>query len=507
MFFLKSLPHALLIGSHLAFLMVILVSSEASAVMFPVTKTLDTKDGICDADCSLREAIDAANGMPGLDIIQIPAGTYRLDIADPASGDDANAMGDLDITDDVEIIGAGADMTFIDGGEGVLGTPDRVFHIDPGAVNDPIVEIRNLTIQNGNPGASGGGGIFNASSNGELIVTDTHVNDNSANFGGGIESRSDTTLTNVTMDGNGASRFGGALNIPNDDNLTIINSTIRNNTAIQGSGGINFNPIGANLTISNSTISGNVAGPDVGTVSAGGILFSPAGGTLTITNSTISGNSATDEGGGIEFRPSPGNASLLNVTIVNNMAAMGAGILNGGANTVEIQNSILDNAGGGTNCDGVMTSQGHNIEDGNSCTFNAIGDMIDTDPGLEALAFAGGDTQTHAPSSDSPAIDNGDAAAAPAQDQRGVDRDAMPDIGAHEASCGDGVIQSLTGEECDDGNTDDGDGCSAMCANEPAPASGGCNLRGTAGTWGDVIALLCALGLILLVGKGVTEVQ
>lgn len=506
MFFLKSLPNIKLIGFHLAFLVALLVSSEVSALIFPVTKTQDTKDGICDADCSLREAIDAANGNAGPDVIQIPVGTYRLDIADPASSDDANAMGDLDITDDVEIIGAGPDMTFIDGGEGVLGTPDRVFHIDPAEVNDPIVEIRDLTIQNGNPGDAPGGGIFNESNNGALILTNTHVNDNSANFGGGISSQSDTTLTNVTMNGNGASRFGGAFNIPNDDDLTIINSTINNNTAVQGSAGINFNPIGGNLTISNSTISGNVAGPNVGTVSAGGILFSPSGGTLTITNSTISGNSATDQAGGIQFSPSPGMASLLNVTLVNNMAATGAGIRNSGANTVEIQNTILDNAGVGTNCDGLMTSLGHNIENGNSCTFNAIGDRIDTDPELEALAFAGGDTQTHAPSSGSPAIDNGDAAAAPAQDQRGVDRDAMPDIGAHEASCGDGVIQTLTGEECDDGNTDDGDGCSAICANEPAPGSGGCTLPGAAGTRGSVIALWCALGLIL-VGRKVKRLE
>ena len=42
-----------------------------------VTKTPDTNDGRCDADCSLREAITAAN--PGATII-IPAGTYTLDL-------------------------------------------------------------------------------------------------------------------------------------------------------------------------------------------------------------------------------------------------------------------------------------------------------------------------------------------------------------------------------------------------------------------------------------------
>jgi cysteine-rich repeat protein len=35
------------------------------------------------------------------------------------------------------------------------------------------------------------------------------------------------------------------------------------------------------------------------------------------------------------------------------------------------------------------------------------------------------------------------------------------------AFCGDGEMDG--GEECDDGNTDDGDGCSASCELEPAP--------------------------------------
>jgi CSLREA domain-containing protein len=37
------------------------------ATTFPVTKTVDTNDGTCDADRSLREAIEAANSNPGAD--------------------------------------------------------------------------------------------------------------------------------------------------------------------------------------------------------------------------------------------------------------------------------------------------------------------------------------------------------------------------------------------------------------------------------------------------------
>lgn len=50
------------------FVMAIL-SVSASAANFVVTKTADTNDGVCDADCSLREAVGAANTAAGDDTI------------------------------------------------------------------------------------------------------------------------------------------------------------------------------------------------------------------------------------------------------------------------------------------------------------------------------------------------------------------------------------------------------------------------------------------------------
>ena len=53
------------------------ISPFARATTFVVTKTADTNDGVCDADCSLREAINAANANPGPDVITLPAGPTR----------------------------------------------------------------------------------------------------------------------------------------------------------------------------------------------------------------------------------------------------------------------------------------------------------------------------------------------------------------------------------------------------------------------------------------------
>ena len=83
----------------------VIVSTDLTwAATFTVTKTADTNDGICDGDCSLREAIIAANANPGADTIILPAGIYTLTI--PGTGEQAAATGDLDITQPVTISGA-----------------------------------------------------------------------------------------------------------------------------------------------------------------------------------------------------------------------------------------------------------------------------------------------------------------------------------------------------------------------------------------------------------------
>ncbi len=60
---------------------------SAFAIDYTVTKTDDTNDGACDSDCSLREAIVAANTNPGADRVVLGSGqTYTLSLGpfDPA---------------------------------------------------------------------------------------------------------------------------------------------------------------------------------------------------------------------------------------------------------------------------------------------------------------------------------------------------------------------------------------------------------------------------------------
>src|SRR5437660_359344 len=94
----------------------------AQAATFTVDSTLDAVDahpgdGVCATAtnvCTLRAAIQEANALAGADTINVPAGMYTLSI--PGSFEDEAATGDLDITDDLTLIGAGARSTIIDGG-------------------------------------------------------------------------------------------------------------------------------------------------------------------------------------------------------------------------------------------------------------------------------------------------------------------------------------------------------------------------------------------------------
>ena len=47
--------------------------------------------------------------------------------------------------------------------------------------------------------------------------------------------------------------------------------------------------------------------------------------------------------------------------------------------------------------------------------------------------------------------------------------------------CGDGILQTQFSEECDDGNNDSGDFCSATCKIEPAGSGGGGSSGGGSG--------------------------
>jgi hypothetical protein len=263
------------------------------AATFTVDRTDDTAaaTGCADAtpnDCSLRGAIIKANTTPGADTINLPAGTYTLTI--PGVGENAAAMGDLDITDDLTLIGEGAANTIIQActvdqktapcpaGEGI--NDDRVLHVDP-ASRGIIVNISDVTVQNGGPDQvpfvlGNGGGILLgghagfSSGTGTLTLADSVVRNNlpfnpaNVAIGGGIYNNGGTLrVINSTIDGNVSNNDGGG--IGNNGSLTVSTSTISNNTINSGQGG-GIRSFGGVVSIDRSTLDGNGKPPEVKTL-------------------------------------------------------------------------------------------------------------------------------------------------------------------------------------------------------------------------------------------------
>ena len=325
---------------------------------FTVNTTADQNDTTAVAgQLSLREAIIQANASPGPNTIIIPAGTYYLTIA--GSGETAGQTGDLNVTGNVSIQGAGSAATIIDG-SGL----DRVFDILGSGANVPVVSISGVTIQNGRApesttyGLNNGGGIevSDASLTVNLCVIQDNTTGNGgyAGNGGGIDVQNGTlSITNSTITGNttgtGTTLGGSGGGVAGENStVTIEQCLISNNTTGGGStnGGSNVSAgrgggvysENGNLSVSNSTITENTSGNST-SLGEGGGIYNYAGSTLSLDNSTVAGNTASLNGGGV-MNDNGTTDHITNCTIANNTAQGDGGGFYGGGGIVNTSGTI-----------------------------------------------------------------------------------------------------------------------------------------------------------------------
>jgi CSLREA domain-containing protein len=456
--------HGLAIGVALVLLAwLALPAAPASAATFTVTKTTDTNDGACNSDCSLREAIVAANAAGGADTVEIPAGYYRLTIS---GNDDTSAAGDLDITSELTLKAMGS--VTVDGG-GI----DRVVHV----LASGKATLSGLRIIGGSTD-TGAGGIFNA---GTVTVTNSTVSGNETTdlSGGGINNRGTAILTKSTVSANDSADAGGGIYNHTTGALTLADSTVSGNSARTGGGGI-FNA--GTATVTNSTVSGNRTTEDDGggfynqgtatltksTVSGNSADLNGGGiyniGTATVTNSTVSGNRADLNGGGIANPGSVASTTITRSTITanrsdsdNNNTGNGGGISRT-AGTISIGNSILagnfdDLAVFHPDCSGTISSNDHNLIGLTlGCTVTPdANDDFNVTVTLGPLALNGGPTETHSLPSGSIAVNHGPTTGA-GTDQRGVPRPvgAAFDTGAYERVLCSGLLVNVVGTNAKD---------------------------------------------------------
>lgn len=277
-----------------------------------VTKTADTADGVCDADCSLREAISAANASPGADVITVPAGTYNLTLYRVSHWECGAQCGTLKITGPTIVNGVGAGVTIVDGSGLAYG--GGVFDITGQDNARLTVTLMGLTLRNGSHSGGNGNGI--AASYADLILDHTEViNNTGGGDGGGISFYSGSlTLRSSTVASNKAGNRGGGI-LASEAIVTLLDSQVVSNTVAGNAGGIGLLGSGT-LTVLTSTVSGNTASG-----SGGGIYFDR--GFLFIQGSTIAHNTA-NSGGGVNAQL-PDHLSIAASHISGNTATTGGG--------------------------------------------------------------------------------------------------------------------------------------------------------------------------------------
>jgi CSLREA domain-containing protein len=402
------------------------MGGAAQAATLTVGSTADTSGATdctvgTNTTCSLRDAIDAANGDPGSTITFRSglSGTIMLESALPT------------ITVPTTISGPGASQIAVSGEDAY-----RVFYISPSPGDD--VSISGLTISDGASGTSTGAGVYSIDA--DFTLEDSVVTGNEA----------------ADADGGGVAVYRGS--------LTIESSTISGNIAGGEGGGVyTKSDSGAATTIRNSTISGNTAHAVYGGGGAYLTFDSPA----LIENSTIYNNHADNSGGGLfHFGAYDGDPGLTVVasTITHNSAGYSGGGIAGAGDTFRghdisrpaVSNTIVSGNTASVGPDvsaSYSTTPGTPIPGTLDAAFSLIGsvdpdttidqtipgsDILGQDPQLGPLAGNGGPTQTQLPANTSPVVNKGSAFGLIA-DQRGLTRPvAFPGVPNSTAAGADG---------------------------------------------------------------------
>jgi CSLREA domain-containing protein len=355
------------------------------AATLTVNSTGDSTDGTCDAtNCTLREAIIAANIAPDAD-------TISFSIAGAGPRQIMLHSGLPDVQSDLAINGF-SDPAMLIIQRAVDSAEFGLLTIG----SQRTVSIEGLTLSGGK--AEAGGAVHNS---GALTMRRCIVKNNRASNGGGLQHWMGTILLEecsffdniADNDGGGASLFAP---------FTLRFCTFNNNEAAQYGGGLSVSSAAGAVRV--CTISGNRA-------RRGGGIFSVNGTTnyLNLRNSTIAYNEAFD-GGGLCFRYN-GITTLSTIFAYNSGGdvkhasdAQPTTILSWGSNLTSDSAPALERP------------------------FGAPHDLQNTDPLLLPLANNGGWTAMHAFRPDSPAKEKGwrtqerDGTPAETTDQRGVTR-------------------------------------------------------------------------------------
>lgn len=329
-----------LLGS--ATLLLVSLPGLAWADTYVVTTTGDTLSST-DGVCSLREAVEGLSGTAvdstcrrgaatSSAVIRLANGVYCLGSA-------------LEVPASVRILGNGATVAILDGGNGSSGlcgtaSGDRLFTLEDGIT----VELSGLALQGGESALGGGAvhvGEGVALSLNDVSIQDNQVRPTSGGYGGG-------------------GVFLGAGSTLDADGLQLLDNVVNCTTASvsecpQGGGMATHE--GVTVTLVDSLVAGNSVVTNAGTARGGGIHLGSdetSRSNLTLSGTTLSGNAVTGMGtsganGGGLAADTCGTVTLEDTVIDSNTAdaeavrAFGAGLAITFCDALDMSTSTVSN--------------------------------------------------------------------------------------------------------------------------------------------------------------------
>jgi len=388
---------------------------------------------------------------------RIQDGIDKVKLALPATVHVAagNYSGAIVLHPKLQLLGAGADVTTIDGA-GVSG--DVVWVPSAG----PDTKLDGFTITNGKRGIDlstsspvisncrfvgnnsvglhqAGGGMYNNYSS--PTVTNCTFSGNSVdNSGGGMHNNySSPAVTNCTFSDNLVSWYGGGMSNAHSS-PTVTNCVFSDNRALYvGSGAGMSNDFASSPNVTNCVFWGNYA------IRYGGGMYNLNNSSPTVTNCIFDGNSAEWYGGGM-YSGSGSSPSVTNCVFDGNSAEWyGGGMYSQSSSSPNVKNCILvNNSAGLLQGGGLYAGASHPI-DYNDVWNNSGGSYGGScSPGSNDISvdpmFFNPAAQDFHLMSGSPCIDAGTNDGAPGEDMDGNHRPidgngdgtATTDMGAYE---------------------------------------------------------------------------
>jgi serine protease len=243
-----------------------------SAATLTVNTGGSGNDGVCGVtDCTLREAIQAANNDGIATLIELTSGaTYTLDAVD--NTDATYGANGLPVITSTIIINANGAAIERSSATGIL--EFRLFQVGSGGA----LTLNQATLRNGKVTGKPGGALLNL---GTAAINASTLTGNSAADGGALANQGTLNLTSSTLSNNSATGSGGA--IKDSGTLLVLGSTLAGNSAATGA---NLSTTGT-ATLKNTILVKGTSGANCAGTLASGSLSNMADDSSCGTSATV----------------------------------------------------------------------------------------------------------------------------------------------------------------------------------------------------------------------------